>query len=122
VQNPESARTAIWASFDFADQSTEHAGRSAAGVDLARSQNRRDQLSAATVKDEQRMIDELVVEAAEEGQLLCAVGFVSGSVNIQDNHLRIGRQFGHVAVFQMPHQPSQSDALLRSFEPRQGRL
>ena len=59
-----------------------------APMGVARSQERRDQVPALAVEDEQGMVHVLPIVAVVVASLLIAVGGISGRVEIQDYPLR----------------------------------
>jgi hypothetical protein len=70
---------------------------------IARAQDGAHQLSLA-VKDQQRMIDVVVVVAVEERELLGPVGRIVGGVDVEHHHFGSGRQRRDPALFELLEQ------------------
>ena len=63
---------------------------------IARPQPCTHQLAARSVKDQQGVIQVLLIVAVKEGELRLAMGGIGRGVNIQDDHVRRLRKRSHL--------------------------
>ena len=82
-------------------------------------QQRRDELAARPVEDEQRVEHVLIVEAVEERQLLVAVRRVIGAIGIDDDQLAVGIELCDVVPLELAPQRLEFAPCDRVLEPRQ---